>query len=144
MVTPAKLTSRLFKLRWLASIFLLILLDVATYLALSRTGGTQLFDNQDKLMHVVGFAGLFTAGHLSLNYDFFPKIRKFSVWLLLLNASIWFGYGVVIEFLQKFSGYRYFSMADLIANGIGIFIGAVLVNLLRLYPEKDQDIAHEP
>lgn len=128
------LVNRLFPIRWLASILLIFVVDVTTYLALARTGGPQMVDNQDKFLHVIGFFGLFCLGYVSLSFDFFRRFHRFSKRLALLNAMIWMSYGLFIEAIQGISAHRVASVKDLIANGLGIVLGAIFVLYFRIHP----------
>lgn len=127
---------RLFHYRWLATIILILSLDVITFLAFAKTSGTASFSHQDKVLHALGFAYLTVVGHCVLNFDFFRKKTRFSVLLVLGNMLIWVAYGVFIELGQKMLGYRMASVGDLIADVVGIFLGVAVVVLFRVYPQK--------
>jgi len=73
----------------------------------------------DKVNHFVAFFTLYIM--LSLAH---PNLKLLQKVLILLF------YGVFIEFIQFFLPYREFSLLDIVADGLGIVIGIVL---LRLY-----------
>ncbi len=67
----------------------------------------------DKLKHLFAYSvlmGWFTQLYLSL------KAR--GVWALAL-----FLLGVAVEFIQGWSGYRFFDVADMVANSLGVLLG---------------------
>ncbi len=41
--------------------------------------------------------------------------------------------GVIIELLQGLTGYRFFEWGDLLANGVGILLGALLFLIVERY-----------
>jgi len=139
MHLPAELVNRLFPIRWLASILVIILVDVATYLAFRQSGTAPSFAHQDKLLHVIAFFGLTCIGHISLHYDFFRGRRRFSWPITVLNAAVWLAYGAFIEVMQGFLAHRQASMMDLLADAVGIAIGAWFVNRLKIYPREVAD-----
>jgi len=130
------LVNRIFRYRWLATIALILCLDAGTYLALDEGKTAPLFPNQDKALHLLGFMGFFILGHISLNFDFFPRIRRFSWRLTALNAAIWIGYGLFLEMAQRLLSYRSASLADLAADVAGMALGAIAVAALKLYPRR--------
>jgi len=74
----------------------------------------------DKLMHFITYFAL-SAGFTTLvnrNYK------------LLWVASGLILYGILLEFLQGLTGYRYLELADMLANSTGVLCGL----LLRLTP----------
>ncbi|MDJ0842109.1 MAG: hypothetical protein QNK37_36745 [Acidobacteriota bacterium] len=135
MRSPAGLIDRLIPYRWMASIILLVLLDFCTWLAVRPVSTRQVISNQDKFLHVLGFFGLYCTAHVVLFYDFFPRIRRFHAGLYLINASAWLGYGLLIEGVQGLLSYRTASLADFLADALGILAGAVFVAAIKLYPQ---------
>ncbi len=131
-----ELVNRVFRWRWLASVALLICLDISTYLALDDVKTKSLFANQDKALHILGFMGFYTLGHISLNFDFFPRIQRFSWRLTAVNWSVWLGYGLFIELMQGLLRHRSASMSDLLANAAGLTLGALIVVGFRVYPRR--------
>lgn len=127
----------IFSHRWLATIMLILVFDIATFFAFSKTGGASLsFPHQDKALHALTFMVLTVLGHLSLNFDFFRRTHKFSFLLFALNAFGWGCYGVLTELGQKMLGYRQASMGDLIADFVGIGLGSLWVIGMKLYPQE--------
>ena len=125
----------LYRARWVASIFLMLLLDVATWMAFAPSSGPSLIKNQDKLLHMIAFFVLYLAGHMSLSFDFLPRLKNHTL-LLLFNAMIWTGYGLFIELVQKQLPHRQFSLADLMADVLGILLAMAFIILTRLYPRS--------
>ena len=127
--------ARFYRFRWSFSILLLLAFDFCTWMAFRESGGRAMFPHQDKVMHCLAFMGLFTLGHLSLHFDFFPK-RKPGPWLQLCHWTIWLGYGLFIEMVQRLIDYRSASLGDFLADVVGICLGAALVTGLRLHPRS--------
>lgn len=93
---------------------MLLLLGVAI-LSLIRlpTGGLEV---NDKLSHLVVYAVL--SGWFSLLARQRSTLAKVIVGLFL--------YGILIEALQYLTGYRYAEWGDVVANMLGILLGACL------------------
>ena len=105
-----------------ARVMLLIAVVSILWLALTpnppRAGG--LFD-LDKVNHIVAFfvlAGL-------MEYAF-PNLGAWAVKLLPLVA-----FGLAIEMLQFWIGYRYFEWMDLVADGVGLILFWILCGKIR-------------
>ncbi len=100
---------------WLTGGWLLVSLIV--YLSLTPHPPEPMsFPNADKLEHGFAYAVLswwFCQIYLSL--------RQREIVIVTLIAM-----GVSIEFLQGWSGYRYFEYADMLANSIGAVFGLLL------------------
>ncbi len=100
---------------WLVGGWLLISLIV--YLSLTPHPPSPLsFPNADKLEHGLAYAVLswwFCQIYLSL--------RQCGIVIVAMIIM-----GVVIEFLQGWSGYRYFEYADMLANSTGVVLGYLL------------------
>ncbi len=126
------LVNLVFPYRWIPSILLLFLLDLATWMSFHKSSAPQVIVLQDKVLHVLAFFVLFCLGHISFHFDFRPRFHRLA--LLLLNSGIWLAYGVFIEMVQKHLSYRTASFGDLIADVIGIAAGAIFVTVLKLYP----------
>jgi len=121
----------IFRYRWSASILLILMLDVSTYLAFSHMSPQTGISHEDKILHAFGFLILFIVGYLALCLDVFPRSRFPSWPLMLLNALIWSGYAFFLELGQRYLAYRQFSVDDLIADGVGMLLGLVILMLLR-------------
>ena len=127
-----------FATRWLASIILLLLLDLGTFLAVRKsTGGLNLFPHMDKVLHLIGFVGLSMMGFVALSFDWIPKNRDSYFLLGVGNAIIWLIYGAGIEWVQMLLPYRDASLADFGADLIGVIFGTLLVWNLKLYPKLE-------
>lgn len=74
----------------------------------------------DKWLHALAYAGL--AGTLAVALAPGRKVWTVAVVAVLLAT----GYGVGIEFVQAPLPERYFSLADMAANGVGAGVGAVV------------------
>ena len=100
---------------WLVGGWLLVSLIV--YLSLTPHPPSPLsFPNADKLEHGFAYAVLswwFCQIYLSL--------RQRGIVIVAMIIM-----GVVIEFLQGWSGYRYFEYADMLANSTGVMLGYLL------------------
>lgn len=112
--------------RWLASIALLLLLDLATYAAFRKGGGASAFPHQDKVLHALAFAALSLCGCLTLICDLFPARRSLRPLFGTLNALAWLAYGLFIEWAQGQLGYRSASWSDVAADAVGILLGSIL------------------
>jgi VanZ family protein len=78
----------------------------------------------DKLLHFLTF-GLLAVWFGAL----VTPVKQLKVMLLLL------GYGLLIEVLQSFTGFRNAELLDLVADAVGILIGwALLQTPLRNWP----------
>jgi len=133
-----RIVRAIFSLRWLASIILLLLFDIATYLAL-RDGSNQphLFEHADKVFHMLGFTGLSVMGFIALSFDWLKKNIDSYIAVAIINAGVWLLYGCGIEFLQSKLPYRQASLGDLFANLTGILLGLIFIFSLRLYPDLE-------
>ena len=79
-----------------------------------------LFD-LDKVNHVGGFLVL----SLLADYSFLARSA------LVLKGIVLLGFGLLIEGLQYWVGYRYFEFADLVADGGGIVLYGLVRNPIR-------------
>jgi VanZ family protein len=73
-----------------------------------------LFNYQDKLMHLTAYSILSTLYQLSL-----PK-RYLAITLAVLL-------GVLLEIAQSFTTYRSFELLDIVANTLGVGLGFLLI-----------------
>lgn len=84
---------------------------------LMPVSNTQGIPHLDKLIH---FSNYLILGILAFktypNKSYFPFL-----WIVLL------GFSLMIEILQGLSGYRSFSLLDLLANGLGLAFGGWLI-----------------
>ncbi len=129
-----KTIRRLFTYPGLASIFVILALDVCTYLALSRQQGTSHFSGQDKVLHAAAFFVLFVLGYWALNFDLARRCTRLSGWLTIANFCIWSLYAGFIELAQHYLGYRNASYCDLAADFIGMIGGFAFLLVFRPFP----------
>jgi VanZ family protein len=101
---------------WLAGGWLLIGLIV--YLSLTPHPPEPFsFPEADKLEHCIAY------GSLALWFcQIYLSIRSR---MIVLAALI--GLGVGLEFVQGWTGYRFFEVWDMVANSIGVLLGFLLV-----------------
>ncbi len=91
-------------------------LSVITWLALTDRPMPEGVPGWDKANHLLAFLVLAFLADYS-----FPDIRRHWIkWLLLL------AYGLGLECLQWWTGYRYFELYDLFADALGIGVYLVL------------------
>jgi len=101
---------------WLAGGWLLIGLIV--YLSLTPYPPEPLsFPNADKLEHGIAYG--------SLALWFCQVYLSTSSRMIALVALI--GMGIGLEFVQGWTGYRFFDVWDMVANSIGVMLGFLLV-----------------
>lgn len=83
------------------------------------------FAHADKLEHAFAYAALML---------WFCQIYHKPAQRIIL-AALLIGMGIVLEFLQGMSGYRFFDYADMLANGTGVLLSWALAHtpLGRLY-----------
>ena len=74
----------------------------------------------DKLLHFSAYAGL------SVGFSTLVRFNRQLLWVVIGLIS----YGVLIEFLQGMTGYRFMEAYDVLANSAGVFCGL----LIRLTP----------
>jgi VanZ family protein len=126
--------ARIYPVRWLATLLLIFVIDICTYLALIQSPGPHVINNQDKVLHALAFFILTLIGHISLHFDLFPRFKN-TWWLMAINVGVWASYGLAIEILQGFTGYRSASMADYYADLLGIFLGLIVAIACGLHPQ---------
>ena len=74
------------------------------------------FEQGDKLGHLVAYLSLML---------WFANVYPRRNQRVSLGVAF-FAMGAVLEFLQRLSGYRTFQYSDMVANGVGIFLGWLL------------------
>ncbi len=85
------------------------------------------FPGADKIVH----AGIYCVFTILLTKDYFRinTIRWINVGILLLSILV---YSIIIEIIQLFlTNYRTGEVLDVVANMVGILLGAVLVIIYR-------------
>jgi VanZ family protein len=97
---------------WLAGGWLL--LGLVLYLSLMPSPPEPLsFPHADKLEHGLAYAAL----ALWFCQIYLRRPTRIIAVILLI------GMGVAVEFIQRWSGYRYFDVWDMLANSLGVFLG---------------------
>ena len=100
---------------WITVGFSLVLLVV--YLSLTRNPPALLtFDNADKFEHVLAYA--------TLSFWFCQIYLSARLGVVISTALIWLG--VLLEYMQGWTGYRTFDVLDMAADGIGVLLGWLL------------------
>ncbi len=82
------------------------------YMGTANFEGTFVKSIYDKLQHLAAFITLAFLADFS-----FPRIR--FLWKVALPLFV---YGLILEFTQYFLPYRDFSVADIVANAVGILL----------------------
>lgn len=90
----------------------LVVLAVILFSGLKPEPVPQVFDQQDKLHHLLGFAALMFTLRLA-----FPQWRVF--WAITLSLAA----AVLIELAQALIPNRWASMGDMLANTLGVLLG---------------------
>lgn len=108
---PQSLSASLkYKLLWLSLGYLMIVFVI--YSSLSTSDVVLEIKLSDKLMHVLGYFGLM---------GWFMQIyrgKRAGFFLALLFIAM----GIALEFLQDLGGVRYFEVADMLANTLGVLL----------------------
>jgi VanZ family protein len=100
---------------WITVGFSLVLLVV--YLSLTRNPPAPLtFDNADKFEHVLAYA--------TLSFWFCQIYLSAKLGVVVSTALI--GQGVLLEYMQGWTGYRTFDVLDMAADCIGVLLGWLL------------------
>lgn len=107
--TPLK-----YKLLWLSIGYLMVVFVI--YSSLSTSEVVLEIKLSDKLMHVLGYFGLM---------GWFMQIYRGKRAGFLL-AAVFIAMGVSLEFLQDLGGVRYFELADMLANTLGVLLAWAL------------------
>ena len=109
-----------------------VVMAVILFAGLKPEPVPQLFAQQDKLHHVLGFAALAFTLHLAA-----PRLQ--FVWILLISVAI----ASMVEFGQGFSLNRTASIADMQANFGGVLLGwvfSILVDALVVIKSTHKDL----
>ena len=107
-------TSSMRRVWLLGGIGILLMLWVLSLIPQPPTFGVR---NEDKFFHVIAYGGtMWWWG------QYWPRLRhRFQL------AIVFTLMGVAIEFVQGWTGWRTFDTHDMIANGIGVLLGWVVV-----------------
>ena len=93
------------------------------YLSVERPSGLPGLDVWDKLLHGAMYCLLGVAALVG----FGRRLSSVSICALV------FLLGVLLEFVQAVLPFRSFSIGDMVANGVGVGIGALVVFLFERY-----------
>ncbi len=104
----------------ISAAFFFIFLIAIEYLALAPAQIKLIENSWDKANHFIAFAALY----VTLHFGFYRLNLGAKVAILL-------AYGIQIEIMQSFVPNRYFSMLDIVADGIGIVFGILLARILE-------------
>lgn len=99
-----------------------ICLVAIEYLATTSIEIQPIQNSWDKANHFIAFITLYVT--LSFGY---PKLDVFKKILILLV------FGIQIECVQYFLPNREFSLLDIVADGVGIFMGMIVVRMKKSY-----------
>jgi len=83
------------------------------------------FEYMDKLLHLGSYA--FSMILITFAY---PQINRYK------SVALLFTYSLMIEIAQLFAINRYFEVADLVANFIGILLAIYLIKFIRATPQS--------
>ena len=101
-----------------AALFFIFLISIE-YLALTPAQIKLVENSWDKANHFIAFAALYVTLHFG-----FCRLN------LGAKVAILLAYGIQIEIAQSFVPNRYFSMLDVVADGIGIVFGVLAARIL--------------
>nr|WP_314904375.1 VanZ family protein [uncultured Campylobacter sp.] len=104
----------------ISAAFFFIFLIAIEYLALTPAQIKLIENSWDKANHFIAFAALYVTLHFG-----FSRLNLGAKVVILL------AYGIQIEAAQSFVPGRYFSLLDIVADGIGIVFGILLVKILN-------------
>ncbi|CDZ94989.1 MULTISPECIES: VanZ family protein [Pseudomonadaceae] len=99
-------------MNYLRALPFIAVLAVILFTGLRPEPVPQVFDQQDKLHHLLGFAALMFTVRLA-----FPQWRVF--WAISLSLAA----AVLIELAQGLIPNRWASMGDMLANTLGVLLG---------------------
>ena len=102
-----------------AAFFFIFLIEIE-YMALTPAQIKLIENSWDKANHFIAFAALYVTLHLD-----------FSRLNLGAKVAILLAYGIQIEIMQSFVPNRYFSLLDVVADGIGIVFGILVARILN-------------
>ena len=104
----------------ISAAFFFVFLIAIEYLALTPAQIKLIENSWDKANHFIAFAVLYVTLHFG-----------FSRLNLGAKVAILLAYGIQIEIMQSFVPNRYFSLLDVVADGIGIVFGILAARILN-------------
>ena len=81
-------------------------------------------DQGDKLGHLLAYGSLM----------FWFALLYIPTKIRALYAAGFIAMGIAIEFVQGWTGYRSFEVADMVADGLGVALGWGLAQFVRIKP----------
>ena len=112
---------------WIRRSQFVVLTTIATYLSLVPKPGAVFEASPDKFLHLLCWGVLLVSLWLACG------VKGFRMWMV----PALFGYSVLVEIGQIWVPNRYFSFADIIANGAGILLGTLAVWLCWVVTRKN-------
>jgi VanZ family protein len=94
-----------------------VLTGTATYLSLTPRPGAIFEEAPDKFLHLICWMVLLISLRIAM-----PRVRNFP-WIALGL----FAYSTLVEFGQMLVPGRFFSGGDIVANGVGVALGYLVV-----------------
>lgn len=126
---------KLFRPGWVVYLMPAVLSVAAALVLGTMQGGPTLgpeFDLKDKVGHLVAF-GLVQITHArAAEFIFEPRRSLSMVWGAAVSATL---VGAILEAWQAFLPYRTAEVLDLVADGIGAVLAALLYLRFRQSPE---------
>lgn len=107
------------KNKYLFQVLFFITLIAIEYLATTTKTTISITTGWDKSNHFIAFFVLY----ILLYYSYFINIVRIKFTLLMLFA-------IQIEIVQYFIPNRFFSLLDILADGVGIVIGVYFVKII--------------
>ena len=109
----------------ISAAFFFIFLIAIEYLALTPAQKKLIENSWDKANHFIAFAALYITLHFA-----FSRLNLGAKVVILL------AYGIQIEVAQSFVPGRYFSLLDVVADGIGIVFGILAARILDRFGSR--------
>jgi len=125
MTNPSNTPIKTFILYWLPIIIYCLAIFIQSSLPASES--LPGFWQADKLMHAGAYALLGLLFYRAFHTTRIPKTTTLVILISALSAT---AYGVSDEIHQYFVPSRTFSLADMLANTVGSFIGAAAARML--------------
>lgn len=99
-------------LQYLRIVPFLVVLAVILCVGLKPEPVPQMFDQQDKLHHLLGFAAFYFTLRLAV-----PRVH--FIWLITVSLAA----ALLVEYGQSLLPHRTASSGDMLANALGVFMG---------------------
>lgn len=104
-----------------AFVFMLLLVTVLSLAPVDQPD----FSPNDKVNHFIAYAAMTFVAAWGWVVSATAKVLRVRV-IIVIGLLC---FGGLIEFVQGFTGYRFASIADIVANSVGIVIGLVIFEL---------------